>query len=88
MNRPNRSKHTAEDYEDQLRGLAAEGKTCTGAAAAIGVHYKATKRMAGELGITFKKGGRGSETPMTRWKQRIDQLSARELAMDPVARWA
>ena len=79
----------ATDYEDRLRALAAEGKTCTGASTTLGVHYKATRRMADELGINFRQGGKGSNgTPMTRWERCLQKRIRRELAMDPEARWA
>lgn len=79
----------ADDYEDRLRALAAEGKTCTGAATALGIHYKATRRMADELEITFRQGGKGSgEDPMNRYLRRLHQLSARELKANPPSVWA
>ena len=81
----------ADDYEDRLRSLAAEGKTCTGAATALGINYKATKRMADELGIVFawsRGRGTGHETPLTRWQRQLQKMTERDLALDPVARWA
>lgn len=80
-------KYEAANYEERLRALAAEGKTCTGAATALGIHYKPTRRMADELGISFRQGGRG-ENPKTRWRRYLQRRVRRELAMDPVDRWA
>jgi len=82
----NRPKFVADDYEDRLRDLAAEGKTCTGAATALAIHYKATKRMADELGITFQSGGKGRSTPWTQFERRLQERIRRELALDPMDR--
>lgn len=82
-------KFDAADYEHRLRALVAQAKTCTGAATTLGVHYRAVRRMANELGIDFRKSGKGhKETPMTRWKRRIQQMSARELKANPPSVWA
>jgi len=78
----------ADDLEDRLRALAAEGKTCTAAAKALGIHYAAARRMADELGIDFMWKGSGSEDPMKCWRRRILQLSARELKANPPSVWA